>query len=96
MRQILSLVEEKGLRVHAVTVRYKFSYYAPYNTTDSVGICHFLRSLFQLYNKLIATNYFDLQQALDEETDVDKKIAIVKKCMIPIESAFDVLLAVHW
>jgi len=73
MKQIFKQIEDKKLKVHAVTIRYKFSYYSPYNTTDNIGFCHFFKSLMQFYNKLIATNYFNIEQILSNSFNICRR-----------------------
>lgn len=68
---IVKLIENAGglnenLRVHAIRFDHEFSYFSPYNTTDSWGFRNLSNTISQFTSKLVIQYYFNLEGVLHD------------------------------
>eukprot|EP00831_Metopus_contortus_P057632 TRINITY_DN4998_c0_g1_i3.p2 TRINITY_DN4998_c0_g1~~TRINITY_DN4998_c0_g1_i3.p2 ORF type:complete len:108 (-),score=27.53 TRINITY_DN4998_c0_g1_i3:171-494(-) len=60
-------------------------FFPPYNTTDRLGLCHFLRCIADFYHKMTIIHYFYVEKLIDDskdEMDTKAKTKIVKSTLM--------------
>ena len=81
---VQAAVSEK-LRVTSIRFDHEFTYFSPYNTTDRLGLRHFMSTISQFSSKYFVQFYFNLENELkqlqsgQEQTDFIKRSLMIRR-----------------